>query len=156
MTSSGTSMQQYRITISTAKQAAQTSPLHLVWSLIQSSLFCLTNPPIVPLMMLFFRGNPGLSCWLDPLCLPPLQRGESGECETLHCRSGLMPHHTLFINCDSAVYGNEFNKVYLGHQPIVLLYCDLNNDHGHAFIAYKTTAPHPPFCPRYTLVYSSG
>lgn len=73
MTSSSTSMQQYRITISSAKQAAQTSPLHLVWSLIQSSLFCLTNPPIVPLMMLFFRGNPGLSCWLDPLCLPPLQ-----------------------------------------------------------------------------------
>lgn len=62
MTSSSTSMQQYRITISSAKQAAQTSPLHLVWSLIQSSPFCLTNPPIVPLMMLFFRGNPGLSC----------------------------------------------------------------------------------------------
>lgn len=97
MTSSSISVQQCRqITISNAKQAEQMSPLHLFWSLIQSSVFLSDKSPHCSSDDAFLSWEPWLVLLIrSPLSCSPAV-GWSGECETPHCSRGLMPQYAAY------------------------------------------------------------
>lgn len=97
MTSSSISVQQcWQITISNTKQAEQMSPLHLFWSLIQSSLFLSDKSPHCSSDDAFLSWEPWLVLLIrSPLSCSPAV-GWSGECETPHCSRGLMPQYAAY------------------------------------------------------------